>query len=379
MQPESLSIRQVLTGSVIARILVGWASLAFLTSSLSPIHAGLPSPALATALLTVIAVILLCSTGVVHQAEGLAHRLGDPYGTLILSLSNVAIEVILISAVMLSPGDHPTIGRDSIMAVSHIILSLVVGVAILAHSRTHGPVTHNRRGATAYLVLLITFSILAFLLPTLIGRAGSYTPVQAIFIAAIIIVAYGYFLYRQMFVVPEDFQEVGEKVEVVRTDGAGLRRVVGTHRVELVTRVVVLLVTVIPIVLLSHEMAVLMDEAVMRLGAPIALSGFIIAAIVFLPETLTTLRAALSGESQRVVNLCHGALLSTLGLSIPSILIIGLITGGTVTLGAAPLDLVMLGVTLAVSAVAFTRERVRRGWGIIALMVFAAYMTTMFF
>ena len=80
-----------------------------------------------------------------------------------------------------------------------------------------------------------------------------------------------------------------------------------------------------------------------------------------------------------MVNLCHGALLSTLGLSIPSILIIGLITGGTVTLGAAPLDLVMLGVTLAVSAVAFTRERVRRGWGIIALMVFAAYMTTMFF
>lgn len=379
MQPESLSIRQVLTGSVIARILVGWASVAFLTSSLSPIHAGLPSPALATALLTVIAVILLCSTGVVHQAEGLAHRLGDPYGTLILSLSIVAIEVILISAVMLSPGDHPTIGRDSIMAVSHIILSLVVGVAILAHDRTHGPVTHNHRGATAYLVLLITFSILAFLLPTLIGRAGSYAPVQAIFIAAIIIVAYGYFLYRQMFVVPEDFQEVGEKVEVVRIDGACLRRVVGTHRVELVTRVVVLLVTVIPIVLLSHEMAVLMDEAVMRLGAPIALSGFIIAAIVFLPETLTTLRAALSGESQRVVNLCHGALLSTLGLSIPSILIIGLITGGTVTLGAAPLDLVMLGVTLAVSAVAFTRERVRRGWGIIALIVFAAYVTTMFF
>ena len=126
-------------------------------------------------------------------------------------------------------------------------------------------------------------------------------------------------------------------------------------------------------------MAVLMDEAVMRLGAPIALSGFIIAAIVFLPETLTTLRAALSGESQRVVNLCHGALLSTLGLSIPSILIIGLITGGTVTLGAAPLDLVMLGVTLAVSAVAFTRERVRRGWGIIALIVFAAYVTNMFF
>src|SRR5690606_36989405 len=106
--------------------------------------------------------------------------------------------------------------------------------------------------------------------------------------------------------------------------------VVARHRSEILLRIGLLVVTVLPIVLLSHDMAGLLDDGLGRLGAPVALAGVLIAMIVFLPESLTSVRAALAGEAQRVSNLCHGALVSTVGITIPAVLIIGLATGQTV-------------------------------------------------
>ncbi|WP_341856299.1 hypothetical protein [Brachybacterium sp. GPGPB12] len=120
-------------------------------------------------------------------------------------------------------------------------------------------------------------------------------------------------------------------------------------------------------------MAGLLDEGLDRLGAPIALSGVLIAAIVFTPETLTALRAAAGGEMQRVVNLCHGALVSTLALTIPTVLIIGLATGGPVVLAESPVNLLLLGVTFAVSAVSAAAPRVTAVHGTVHLLLFAVY------
>ena len=118
-------------------------------------------------------------------------------------------------------------------------------------------------------------------------------------------------------------------------------------------RLELLVATALPVVLLSHEMAALLDDGLGRLGAPPALAGVLIAAIVFLPESITSVRAARAGQMQRVSNLCHGALVSTLGLTIPAVLVIGLITGQPVVLAESPVNLMLLGLSLLLSILTF--------------------------
>src|SRR5699024_9681995 len=122
---------RVLTPAAIIRLVLGWGGFLALTLAGGALDGDLSTPVLFTVLGLIVAVILASATGVVTEAEHLAEKLGDPYGTLVLTLSIVLIEVILISAVMLGPGEHATIARDSVMAVSMIILNLVVGLALL--------------------------------------------------------------------------------------------------------------------------------------------------------------------------------------------------------------------------------------------------------
>lgn len=344
---------------------------------------------LAAGLAAIITVIVVCAFGVVHEAEHLARRLGDPYGTLVLTLSIVLIEVILISAVMLGPGEHTTIARDSVMAVSMIILNLVVGVALVVGGVRHGPLRPNRAGVSAYLSVLVALLAVAFALPRFIGSEGSYTAGQETPIIAVTVVLYVFFLYRQMGAQRADFQEVApswEPVDREREAPAGqtvpprpsFSAVMRRHRAEIVTRALVLVATVIPIVLLSHDMAALLDTALGRAGAPVALSGILIAMIVFLPETITAIRAAYTGEIQRVSNLCHGALVSTVGLTIPAVLTIGLLTGQTVVLAESPANLILLTVTLLLTVATFAGGRVTALHGGAHIVVFVLFGLTVF-
>ncbi|WP_458646862.1 calcium:cation antiporter, partial [Mycobacterium tuberculosis] len=220
-----------------------------------------PGPLLVVTLLVIVTVILVCAFGVVKQAEALAHRLGDPYGSLVLTLSIVLIEVILISAVMLGPGEHATIARDSVMAVSMIILNLVIGLALLLGGLRHRGMAHNRTGTSAYLSMLVVLVALAFGLPGLIGVGGAYTVGQEIPIIALTLALYAFFLFRQMGAQADDFIEVDERRRPAAPPPASaaprtpIRQVLSVHRVEVLTRLVLLVVTVVPIVLLSHDMA----------------------------------------------------------------------------------------------------------------------------
>ena len=138
------------------------------------------------------------------------------------------------------------------------------------------------------------------------------------------------------------------------------------------------MVTVFPIVLLSHNMAALLDDGLARAGAPVALAGVLIAMIVFLPESITSVRAALQGEIQRVSNLCHGGLVSTLGVTIPAVLLIGLLTDQPVVLAESPTNLLLLVVTLILSITTFTAKKVTAVHGATHLVLFAAYSLTIF-
>ena len=374
--------RTVLTPPAVLQLGLGWAgvlALALLGDALAP-----PLPGIVTllALLGIVAVILIAAFGVVRQAEALAHRLGDPYGTLVLTLSIVVIEVVLIAAVMLGPGEHTTIARDSIMAVSMIIMNLVLGACLLVGGIRHGSRQVSRTGTSAYLVLLIVLSGLAFALPGMVGAEGAFTTGQALVIIPLTIAVYAVFLWRQTGPQAADFQEAQSSPAAESTADAGrsasLREVLATHRGELLARTGLLIATVLPIILLSHDMAALLDDGLERLGAPVALSGVLIAMIVFTPETITALRAAWGGEMQRVVNLNHGALVSSLALTIPTVLVIALLTGQQVVFAESAANLLLLGLTFAVAAVTAAAPRVTALHGAVHLVLFAVYAMVLF-
>jgi len=380
--------RTVLTRAAITRLTVGWAAVGLAALAAPLLPPPVPAPLLIGSLAVIIGVILWCAFGVVHEAEALAHRLGDPYGTLILTLSIVVIEVVLIASVMLGPGDHTTIARDSVMAVSMIILNLVVGVCLVVAGLRYGNLPVNRVGTSAYLVMLAVLITTGFALPAVIGTDGSFGSGQALVVAALTVGLYAVFLWRQTGAQAADFREAAGMPpsaadrEPGGAEAEGPRRPVGDviaeHRIELLARSVLLVVTVLPIVLLAQHMATLLDDGLGRLGAPVALAGVLIALIVFTPETLTAVRAARGGEMQRVVNLCHGALVSTVGLTIPTVLVISLLTGQRVVFAESPANLLLLAATLAVSALAGSSPRVGAVHGAVHLMLFAVYGLALF-
>ena len=392
------AIRPILVPPAILCLVVGWGAVAMLVLAGRLLAPPVPTPLLIGALAAIIAVILVCAFGVVHEAEHLARRLGDPYGSLVLTLSIVLIEVVLISAVMLGPGEHATIARDSVMAVSMIILNAAIGLSVLAGALRHGRLVHNRIGTSAYLAMIVVLASLAFALPALIGRNGSYAPGQIVPVIVLSLGLYAFFLVRQMGAQAQDFTEVDRRPAApARTPGSASSSggaapsgsasssgsgppgaIPARHRWEVQLRMALLVVTVLPIVLLSHEMAALLDDGLGRAGAPVALSGILIAMIVFLPESITSVRAALAGEAQRVSNLCHGALVSTVGLTIPAVLLVGLFTDQAVILAESPANLLLLGVSLLLSITTFAAKAATATHGAVHLAVFAVYALVVF-
>lgn len=390
--PRGTLVRTVLSRDALIRLGLGWLAVAAATLLAPLLAEPIPSTVLALVLAGIVAIIVVAAGGVVAQAEALARRLGDPYGTLVLTLSIVVIEVVLIAAVMLGPGEHATIARDSVMAVSMIILNLALGLCLLVGGLKHGALALNRVGTSSYLMLLVALSALAFALPIAIGRDGAYLPAQALVTGGLTVAVYAFFLWRQMTAQAGEFREVelglgtrpaGSADGPAASDSASeertpLRETFAVHRAELLLRSALLVATVLPIVLLSHHMAGLLDDGLARLGAPVALGGVLIAMIVFTPETLTAVRAALAGEMQRVANLCHGALVSTLALTIPTVLVIGLLTGSPVVLAESPANLLLLGVTLAVAAISASAPRITAVHGAVHLMLFGVYALMLF-
>lgn len=392
---ETSVIRHILTPVTLLRLALAWGACLALALVRPWLETDPSNLVLWGALAAIVAVIVVSAFGVVGEAEHLAARLGDPYGTLVLTFSIVLIEVILISAVMLGPGDHATIARDSIMAVSMIIMNLVVGVALLVAGLSRrlrarrDDLRPNSPGVTGYLAVLVVLSVVAFALPGTIGVGGAYTAAQVVPIVLLTLGLYGFFLVRQMGAQKADFQEVVQAAGSAPAiaSPASPAATVSTEaesvaefglRAEVIARTTLLVALMLPIVLLSHDLATLLDEGLDRVGAPISLTGLLIAMIVFLPETITTVRAAAGGEIQRVSNLCHGALVSTVGLTVPAVLMIGLLTGQQVTLLESPTNLVLLGVTMLLTVVSFLGRKVTAIHGAAHLAVFLIYCLTVF-
>jgi Ca2+:H+ antiporter len=369
MRFKTLARVLVAWGTVIAFFLFGGAWLADLDSTIKWI----------ALFVWLFGVVAWCAYGVVEHAEHLAELLGEPLGTLILTLSIILIEVALIAAVMLTADAAPTLGRDTMFALLMIILNGVVGLALLLGGIRHHEQEYNLQGAAAFLALIVPLSVIALVLPNFTRSTPdpSHTGVQAFFFALFTILLYGVFLavqtvrHQSFFVAPQRAETVMDARNGAREHGKPSLWEVGGHTLLLIA-------TVLPIVLLAKQLAKLIDHGIGVLGAPAALGGVLIALIVFTPEGMSALRAALANELQRAVNLCLGAALSTIGLTVPAVLGIGLITGQPVILGLSPAEMTLLAVTLAVSTLTFSVSRTTVLEGAVHLVLFLVYIVLIF-
>jgi Ca2+:H+ antiporter len=323
------------------------------------------------------AVMLWSSFAVVRHADGLAVRLGEPFGTLILTLAVISIEVVMISAVMLTGAENPALARDTMFAVLMIVLNGILGITLLLGGLKHHEQEYNLRGASAYLGVIIPLAAMCIVMPrfTTSTPDSSASPLLSVFLIVMSVGLYGIFLTlqsaRHSTYFKQPARDDGEDVAVHDEHGGLEVFGVGYHAVMLV-------LTMLPIVLLSKNMAKVVDHGSAALGAPTAVSGFLVAVLVLSPEAMAAVKAALANQLQRTMNIALGSALATIGLTIPAVLVIGMFTGKTVELGLENVELVLLVVTLAVSMVNFGGGRTNIMQGAVHLLLFVAYIVLIF-
>ena len=327
------------------------------------------------------ATMLWCAFGVVRHADCLAEVLGEPYGTLILTLAVIVIQVALISAIMLLGENEPTLARDAMFAVLMIVLNALVGLALLLGGLRYGEQHYNLQGAKAFLAVLVPLAVLALVLPDFTTERPGFTPPQAVFLAVLTVGLYGVFLviqtvrHRNQFVEPDTTVEAAH--DPLAADETAHEH--GRHEVRSVPyHAALLLATMLPVVLLSEELAAFVDYGIETMRAPVALGGLIVATLVLAPEGLGALRAALANRLQRSVNILLGAALATISLTVPAVLMIGLVIDREVELGLDPVDMILLLVTLAVSTLTFTGGRTNILQGAVHLVLFLAFILLIF-
>ena len=328
---------------------------------------------LALVFLWLFGTVMGSALAVVRHADQVAEVLGEPYGTLVLTLSVTAIEVMSITAVMLHGENNPTLVRDTLFAIIMIVLGVMVGGSLLMGGWRHREQHYNLQGANAYLGVIIPLSVLILSLPdfTMTAARQALPITQEIFIVVMSVGLYGVFLaiqtgrHRGYF----RFNEPSAELHQHATPHAPPR---------LFPHAVLLIVYMAPVPFLAEELAHPIDYFIETLAAPAPLGGIIIAIMVATPEALGASRAALANHLQRSVNIFLGSVLSTIGLTVPVMLAISYFTSHEVYLGLAPANDLLLALTLAVSVVTFASGRTNVLQGAVHIVLFAAFVMLIF-
>jgi len=319
--------------------------------------------------------ILWAALSVVRHADCLAIKCGEPYGTLILTLAAISIEVTMISAAMLHGANNPTLARDAMFAVIMIALNGLVGLSLLLGGLRHREQHYNLQGANSYLNAIMALAVLGLVLPnfTTSTSGPTFSTEQEIFLAVMSLSLYAIFLLIQTMRHRHYFIESKDVVVAANSAHHPLRMRSTTFHAAM------LFLYLIAVILLAEKFAIPLDNSIERFGMPQAFGGAIIAALVLAPEGLGALHATLSNQLQRSVNILLGSVLATIGLTIPAVLTIGLVTKRSVTLGVQGGNLPLLLLTLAVSLVTFASGKTNVLQGCIHLLLFAVFLLLIFF
>ncbi len=314
-------------------------------------------------------VILAAAFGVVRHAEVLAHKYGEPYGTLILTISVIGIEVIMIATMMVTGDPDPHAARDTMYSVIMIVINGLIGLALIVGGLRHGEQSHNLKSSNAYFSMILAIVGLGLILPI-------FVPAASLKGYEIVLIVISFGLYAVFLRV----QTKEHRYFFVNETGAPSH---DSHSKE--DRAfpgwlhgALLVGTLLLLVLLAKSLALVIDNGGAIVGAPAGLDALIIAILILSPEGLAAIRAGRRNDMQHVVNICLGSVLATVALTIPVVLLVGFAMGLHLNLGLTPIQGVLVAVTLLVGMNTYRLGDTNMLQGVIHFALFAAFVAMIF-
>jgi len=320
----------------------------------------------------VVLLVILFGTvfAAVHHAEVIAHRIGEPFGTLLLTLAVTIIEVSLIATIMLGEHEVPTLARDTVFAVVMIVCNGLVGLCIFIGGLQYREQDFQVTGANLYLSVLFAMATIALVLPnyTLTTPGPVYSEAQLEFVSVVTILLYGVFLYTQTIRHRDYF--VGQPG--AEDDGIAISgKMLGVS-------VVLLLASLLGVVLLAKKFSIVVDAATAAIGAPPAFAGVVVALLILLPESVSAIGAARKNDLQKSINLALGSSVATIGLTVPAVAAAAWALDKQLVLGLSEQNMVELFLTFVLSMLTFGTGRTNILFGLVHMVVFAIFVFLVF-
>lgn len=320
---------------------------------------------LAINLLALIA-ILVSAFNVVRHADVLAHRLGEPFGSLILSLSVVILEVSLITALMATGNASPGLMRDSLFSVIMIVTTGLVGFSLLLGGRKFATQSVNLAGIKQYLMAIIPLVVIVLVLPAALPE-GNFSIGQALFAALISAAMYGVFLLIQTKTHQKWFIYEHEDGDDDDPHGKPSAHSSAWHSIWLV-------VHLLAVVAITKFNAGPLEQLLGDLNAPPQFTGFLVALLILSPEGLGAIKAVLRNQVQRAMNLFFGSVLATISLTVPAVTLIAIITDHPLAFGLGIPQIVIMLTAMILCQISFSTGRTNVLNGTAHLALFGAYI-----
>ena len=357
----------------LSRTLASWTTwvpaLALVTLALTWGAGDLPL----VALVLVAGLLGACVLAAVHHAEVIAHKVGEPFGSLVLALAVTVIEVGLILMLMSAGGEGShSLARDTVFAAVMITTNGIAGLALLVASLRHGLTYFNAEGAGAALATVIALATLTLVMPSVTTSApgGQYSTSQLVFAAVFSLVLWGLYVFTQTVRHRDFFLPVTEDGESI-TEG---EHADGPSTRDAVTSLGVLVAALVGVVGLAKVVSPAIEDGVQAAGLPHAVVGVVIALLVLAPETLAASRNAARGRAQVSLNLAYGSAIASIGLTVPAIVIATFVLDKPLVLGLEPVHMMLLALTGVVSVLTVVPGRATRLQGALHLCLLAAFV-----
>ncbi len=326
--------------------------------------------------LPILATVLLVGSvfAALHHAEVVGDRVGEPFGTLILTLSVTIIEVALVASMMLNEDNNPTLAREAVFSVVIIVCTGLTGLCLFIGALRHYEQDLQPQGTSAYLTVIMALAVTTLVLPNYTETTPGpiYSTGQLVFVSIVAILLYGAFLFVQTVRHRGDFVLLNESAPHALHPGpsaaAALMAIAG------------LLASLVAVILLAKKVAGGVESGLQQLplAKPDAIAGAVIALLVLMPEGLAAVRAAARNNLQTSLNIALGSALATIGLTIPAVTAVSIVSERQIVLGLGARDQILLLLTFAVSIVSFGTGRTNMLSGLVHLVVFATFVLFLF-
>jgi Ca2+:H+ antiporter len=313
--------------------------------------------------------LLLCVMSAVHHSEIIAHRVGEPYGTIILAVSVTIIEVSIIISLMATGGsEYASFARDTVYAAVMIILNGIVGICLFIGGRKFHTQTFSPHSVKIALVSLVSIVAFTLILPTFTkSHAGPYyTKAQLLFEFFACIVIYIAFIsaqtvrHREYFITEEN--ETSEEIQHSVNDQS------------MVISLIFLLISLTVVVLLAKSLSIPIEDFLVNQGLPKSLVGIILAAVILLPEGIAAVSAAKNNRLQTSLNLALGSAIASIGLTIPAVSIISYAYDIPIILGLDILPIILLVISIFTVMLSLIGGRSNAVYGVVLLVNLVAYV-----